>query len=452
MTGEDKFKEECGVFGIYAEDRDNIHMGLAIYAGLSSLQHRGEESCGVAYINANRINIYKNIGKVSEVFNERFLSEIKGNVAIGHVRYSTCGKPSISSAQPFLEKVNSKSFAVVHNGNITNADEIKKSLNGQYFKSNSDSEVIGKFIKANLHLGIEKAVIKLVEKLRGSYSVLILLDKELIVLRDPMGIRPLCIGKLGESYIACSESCALNCLGAKFLRDVKPGELIIINQKGMKSTMVSNNCKLCTCAFEYVYFSREDSIIDDIYVNAFREETGKLLFRQYPAKCDVVIGIPDSAIPYALGYAKEASIPYERAIVRNKYICRTFIVDNNRENLLRLKFSVLKEKVYNKKVVVVDDSLVRGNTMKVIVKALRETGAKEVHIRIASPKIKYTCPYGINIKTSKELIENNFSGEEIKKYIGADSLEYLSFKRFKSELKHNGGFCTGCFTGKYSAV
>ena len=452
-----KLKEECGVFGIYSEEKEE---NVAYYTriGLSSLQHRGEESCGIAINNGGIITYHKDVGLVSDVFNQNVVDELpNGKMAIGHVRYSTTGEPKKENAQPIVIRYAKGNMAVVHNGNLTNAVELRKELqaNGAIFNTTSDTEVIAYIIaRERLKVGsIEEAVMNTMKYIKGAYSLLIMSSQKLIAVRDPQGFRPLCIGKLDKDIVFSSESCALDIMGAEFERDVKPGEVIVVTNNEMKSCDCKNGQNGGRCIFEYVYFARPDSTIDGINVHRFREEVGKYLAMQAPVEADFVAGVPDSGLDSALGYSKQSKIPYDMAFIKSKYIGRTFIqsTQTKRKSQVVLKLNPIKTTVAGKRIVLVDDSIVRGTTITRLIKILRRAGAKEIHLRIASPKFVGICYFGTDVAKKDELIAVGKTTEEICKEIGADSLEYLSLENLRKIAKesYRTGFCEGCFTGEY---
>ena len=452
-----KLKEECGVFGIYSEEKEE---NVAYYTriGLSSLQHRGEESCGIAINNGGIITYHKDVGLVSDVFNQNVVDELpNGKMAIGHVRYSTTGEPKKENAQPIVIRYAKGNMAVVHNGNLTNAVELRKELqaNGAIFNTTSDTEVIAYIIaRERLKVGsIEEAVMNTMKYIKGAYSLLIMSSQKLIAVRDPQGFRPLCIGKLDKDIVFSSESCALDIMGAEFERDVKPGEVIVVTNNEMKSYDCKNGQNDGLCIFEYIYFARPDSTIDGINVHRFREEVGKYLAMQAPVEADFVAGVPDSGLDAALGYSKQSKIPYDMAFIKSKYIGRTFIqsTQTKRKSQVVLKLNPIKTTVAGKRIVLVDDSIVRGTTITRLIKILRRAGAKEIHLRIASPKFVGICYFGTDVAKKDELIAVGKTTEEICKEIGADSLEYLSLENLRKIAKesYRTGFCEGCFTGEY---
>lgn len=451
---DDKFKEECGVFGIFCTDND-IDVASMTYYGLYALQHRGQESAGIVVSDGRKLDCYKGMGLVSDVFNENILSILDGKSAIGHVRYSTAGSSNIENAQPIVKKYKDGNIAIAHNGNLVNAKLVKDELSkdGCLFDSEADTEVILNLIVENKSSDLKEAISSSLKDIKGSYALVILTEDKLIGIRDPNGIRPLCIGKIDNNYILCSESCALDAVGADFVRDVLPGEIVIIDKEGLKSDRFTNRIECKTCAFEYVYFARPDSTIDGINVYESRVKAGKILYEQSPVDADVVIGVPDSGIPAAVGFAEASGIPYGIGFIKNKYIARTFIAPSKklRERAVSVKLNPLKMNVEGKRVVIVDDSIVRGTTSKRLVEILRKVGAKEVHFRVSSPVVKCPCYFGIDTPYRKDLIGANFSVDEIRKKIGADSLAYIDINGMIKSFGKNGkqDYCLGCFNGSY---
>ncbi len=452
-----KIKEECGVFGIYAKESKEDLAGR-ICVGLSALQHRGEESCGIAINEDGIIQFHKDIGRVSDVFTEEIVRKLpQGKMALGHVRYSTTGASKVVNSQPMVVRHKKGNLAVIHNGNITNAQEIRENLEAQgaIFTTTSDTEIICHVIvRERLITGsIEQAVKNTMRIIKGAYSLLVMSSTKMIAVRDPQGFRPLCMGHLGKDIIFSSESCALDIMGATFDRDIEPGEVVTVSNNKIKSEKVVTDEKKSLCVFEYIYFGRPDSIIDGINVHIFRENAGRCLAKQAPVEADIVAGIPDSGIDAALGYSKQSKIPYDIVYIKSKYIGRTFIqnTQNKRKKQINLKLNPLKQTVKGKRIVLVDDSIVRGNTLAKLIKTLREEGAKEVHIRIASPPFIDVCYFGTDIDNKECLIANGRTVEEIRKKIGADSLEYLSLESLDEITKDCkvDGLCYGCFTGKY---
>lgn len=453
----DKVKEECGVFGIYSMEKDEDVANIT-RIGLSCLQHRGEESCGIAVNDGGLVYCEKDVGLVNDVFTQEVINKLpNGKMAIGHVRYSTTGAPRKENAQPIVKRYAKGNICVVHNGNLTNTEELRNELemNGAIFNSTSDTEVICAIIaRERIKTGsIEEAVINATKYLKGAYSLVVMSSRKLIAVRDPYGFRPLCMGRLGKDYVFASESCALDVIGADFVRDVKPGELISIFNDEMTTQSFRNGEKDGFCIFEYVYFSRPDSNVDGMNVHKFRELAGKYLAEQAPVDADFVAGVPDSGIDAALGYSKYSKIPYDIAFVKSKYIGRTFIqaTQSKRKSQVALKLNPIPSTVKGKRIVLVDDSLVRGTTITRIIKTLRRAGAKEIHLRIASPEFLGICYFGTDVTNKDGLIATKKTVEEIRQMIDADSLEYLSLDNLRkiAEGSNMKGFCEGCFTGKY---
>lgn len=450
----DELHEECGVFGVIGhKDAASI-----CYYGLHSLQHRGQEAAGILVENDKKFNIHKGEGLVTEVFDANRISSLKGDAAIGHVRYSTAGGGGIANVQPFLFKTMNGCMGICHNGNLVNANVLKKELEekGSIFSSSSDTEVLGHLIKRQEGRMIDR-ICKSLDMLDGAFAFLILIEDRLYAARDKYGLRPLSIGILPNgAYVFASETCALDVVGAKFVRDIEPGEIVRIKDGQMKSmTYTSQKIVDKICAMEYIYFSRPDSTLDGINVHTTRKLAGKQLFYESPVEADVVIGVPDSSISAAIGYAEASGIPYEMGLVKNKYVGRTFIqpTQEMREQGVRMKLSAVSSIVKGKRVIMIDDSIVRGTTSKRIVRHLKEAGATEVHVRIASPAIKFPCFYGVDTSTLEELISNRMDVEELCHYIEADSLAFISEEgltqsiHFKKE--HTCGLCMSCFNGNY---
>ena len=449
----DKLKEECGVFGIRSSD-GSIDCARLTYLGLYALQHRGQESAGIAAFDGASVKCHKEMGLVSDVFREDILDSLKGNVSIGHVRYSTTGASNITNAQPLVIKYKMGNIALAHNGNLVNADVLRELLEdgGAIFQTSIDSEVIANLIARSARKGFETAIQETMQAIKGSYALVIMADDKLIGVRDPYGIRPLCIGKIGDSYILASESCAIDTVGGEFVRDVKPGEIIIIDDEGLKSMKIQEEIKSSICIFEYIYFARPDSTIDGISVYEARRNAGMRLALEHPVNADVVIGVPDSGTVAAIGYAEQSGIPYGEGLIKNRYVGRTFIKPDQRlrELAVQVKLNPLRRNVEGKRIIMVDDSIVRGTTCKKIVNMLRAAGAKEVHVRVCSPLIKYPCYFGIDTATRQELIGSRSTVEEIREIIGADTLGYLSIDGLlQSTSGTDSEFCTGCFSGVY---
>ncbi|MEG0306531.1 MAG: amidophosphoribosyltransferase [Clostridium sp.] len=449
---DDKFHDECGVYGIYSKG-DKLNVAKRSYYGLYALQHRGQESAGIATFDGKEMYCEKDMGLVSEIFNNNSLDALKGYSAIGHVRYSTAGDSSIKNAQPILGKFKLGNIAIAHNGNLTNSEVIREILeeSGCIFQTSIDTEVILNLISRGAKKGILQSVIDAIQVIKGSFAMVILTENELIAIRDPYGIRPLCIGKVNDSYVVSSESCALNATGAEFVRDVEPGEVVVINDDGIRSIKFGEKSKLATCSFEYIYFARPDSVIDGISVNNSRYKAGMKLYEVAPVDADIVVGVPDSGMSAAMGYAKASGIPIDMALIKNKYIGRTFIAptQEEREASVNVKLNVIRENVIGKKVVLIDDSIVRGTTSKRLVAMLKEAGAAEVHFRVCSPTVLYPCYYGIDTPYRSELIGDKMTESEVGVAIGADSLVYLSKDNLLECLGKDHGFCCGCFDGEY---
>ena len=447
----DKFKDECGVFGVYSNSPMDVS-GMTYY-GLYALQHRGQESAGIAVGNGTEVDIHKGLGLITEAFTKDDLIRLKGHIAIGHVRYSTTGSTKVENAQPLLASSKLGHIAMAHNGNLVNADVIRDLLEdgGHVFHTTIDSEVIATLIARGAKRGIERAVVDAIQAVRGSFAMVIATKDKLIGARDPHGIRPLCIGKVDDAYVMSSESCALDAVGAEFVRDVEPGEVVVIDEDGIKSIKYSENTLCHTCAFEYIYFARPDSVIDGLDVQVTRVKAGEELYKEHPIEADIVSAVPDSGIPAAIGYARASGIPYDTAFVKNRYVGRTFITPSQeiREKAVAVKLNPLKVNVKGKRVILIDDSIVRGTTSKHLVDSLRKAGAKEVHFLVASPVVKFPCYFGIDTPYRSELIGANHSIEEMADMIGADSLGYLSMNGMYNTFKGKEGFCVGCFNGVY---
>lgn len=452
----DSIHEECGVFGIYSEKTDDV--ATSAYYALYALQHRGQESCGIAVNDDGVITCHKNAGLVNEVFKQEELDALgQGQMAVGHVRYGTTGAGGIANAQPMVVNHIKGSMALAHNGNLTNAAELRSALemNGSIFHSTSDTEVISYIITKERIAApsIEAAVFSAMYRLKGAYSLIIMSPSKLIAARDPQGFRPLCIGKKDGQILFASETCALHTLGAEYIRDVRPGEIVVVDKHGLRS--IAGHCtdgKKALCVFEYIYFARPDSEIEGCSVHLARKKAGAFLAKEHPVEADVVIGVPDSGIDAAIGYAEESGIPYGLGFIKNKYIGRSFIqpTQAQRESDVRIKLNVVPSTVKGKRVVMIDDSIVRGTTSARIVKQLRDAGASEVHVRVSAPPFRHPCYFGVDIDSPDNLIANHHSLEEICKIIGADSLGYLSV----DNVIHLADgcpldFCTACFNGDY---
>lgn len=453
---DDKLHEECGVFGIFTPDNKDAKHSL--YYGLCALQHRGQESAGMALCDTDGPmgNIYhhKGMGLVSEVFHKETLDTLTGNIGIGHVRYSTTGQSCIENAQPLILNYLKGTLALVHNGNIKNAVVLRDTLQkeGAIFRGTTDSEVIAYLIaKERTKCGtIEEAVTKVAGFLKGGYALIVMSPRKIIGIRDPLGLKPLCLGRRGNEYILSSESCALNAIDAEFVRDIEPGEIISITKDGISSDRSLCQCKHAHCIFEYIYFARLDSRMDGISVYNSRIKAGKLLAQSYPVDADLVVGVPDSGLTAAVGYSQESGIPFGLAFYKNSYVGRTFIkpTQQERESAVHMKLSVLPEVVRGKRLVLIDDSIVRGTTIAGLIALLKKAGAVSVHVRISSPPFLYPCYYGTDVPSNKELIAADNSPEEIARRIGADSLGYMKLEDL-SAMSDNLPLCRACFDNQY---
>jgi amidophosphoribosyltransferase len=448
----EKMEEECGVFGIYSKEDKKDIAGL-IYYGLCSLQHRGQESAGMSISKDEKIKTYKGQGLVSDVFSETTLKETVGNLGIGHVRYSTAGGSCKANAQPLQRHSKLGDIAVAHNGNLINPTIIKELLEdaGVVFQTTTDSEVIINMMARRSKNGLKSTLVDTISAIKGSFALVIAVQNKLIGIRDPYGIRPLCMGKLEDgSTVLASESCALDSVGAELIRDINAGEIVIIDENGIEAINYNEQSHKAPCSFEHIYFARPDSVIDGLDVYKSRYETGVKLWEQSKIEADIVIGVPDSGLPAAQGYAIASGIPFVTGLVKNKYIGRTFIKPSQelRERAVRVKLNPIRSMIEGKRVVVIDDSLVRGTTSKKLIEMLRGAGATEVHFRSASPAVKHPCYFGVDIAYRKELLAAEMSVEEICEYIGADSLDFLKLDNLTNTLGSKS-FCMGCFSGIY---
>lgn len=451
---ERELNEECGVFAIWGHEE----AASLTYYGLHSLQHRGQEGAGIAVTDGNRVRFHKGLGLVNDVFLAGQLSELTGHAAIGHVRYSTQGANNYANVQPLVFRSQTDSLSLAHNGNLVNAQALKFQLEGQgsIFQTTSDTEVLAHLIKRGGSLSLVDRVKNALSMIKGAYAFVMLTEDQLLVALDPNGLRPLALGRLGEAYVVASETCAFDIVGATYERDIQPGELLIIDEHGLLVDRFAHSSNRAICSMEYIYFSRPDSNIEGINVHATRKRLGMKLAEEAPIEADVVTGVPDSSISAAIGYAEATGIPYELGLIKNRYVGRTFIQPSQalREQGVKMKLSAVRGIVEGKRVVMVDDSIVRGTTSRRIVNLLREAGAKEVHVRISSPPIKNPCFYGIDTSSSSELIAARHSIEEIREIIGADSLSFLSVEGITQGIGKeapNGkcGQCLACFTGDY---
>ncbi|MBI5098083.1 MAG: amidophosphoribosyltransferase [Nitrospirae bacterium] len=449
----DKFHDECGVFGIYGHNE----AANLTYLGLHALQHRGQEGAGICSSDGRQLNIEKSMGLVADIFSEKRLKRLPGDIAIGHNRYSTAGSSSLKNVQPIMVNFSLGSLAIAHNGNLVNALELRSELesNGAIFQSTSDSEVIVHLI-ASSRGSLYERLIDAIKAISGAFSLLIMTENELIAIRDPYGFRPLSIGRYDGAYVVASETCALDLIGAKYVRDVEPGEMVIINENGINSMKPLQSPRNAFCIFEFIYFSRPDSnIFGNINVDAVRKEFGRQLAREHGIEADVVIPVPDSGVPASLGYAQESKIPFDFGLIRNHYVGRTFIEPRQsiRHFGVKIKLNPVRKLLEGKRVLVIDDSIVRGTTSKKIVKMIKEGGgAKEVHMRISSPPTIGPCFYGIDTPSRKELIAATHSVDETRKYITANTLQYLSLAGLLKVVPNPEKYCTACFDDNYPVL
>lgn len=457
MDTDDRLHEECGVFGAY--DFDGNDIASTIYYGLFSLQHRGQESCGIAVSDTDgpkgKVVSYKDMGLVNEVFDSENLGKLKGNIGVGHVRYSTAGGSVRENAQPLVLNYVKGTLGLAHNGNLLNAIELREELSytGAIFQTTIDSEVIAYLVaRERLKVGtVEEAVKNAMQKISGAYSLIVMSPRKLIGARDPFGFKPLCIGKRDNTYFLSSETCALDTVGAEFVRDVLPGEIVTITKDGIKSDTSLCQEKKARCIFEYIYFARPDSHIDGMGVYESRINAGRLLAKTHPVEADLVVGVPESGNAAALGYSLESGIPYGNAFIKNNYVGRTFIKpkQEQRESSVMIKLNVLRSSVEGKRVIMIDDSIVRGTTSARIVSLLKNAGAKEVHVRISSPPFKHPCYFGTDIPSEDQLIASGHTVDEICEMIGADSLGYLEVDQLSEMICGQKDYCDACFTGDY---
>jgi len=448
----DSLHEACGVVGVYAPGQNVAQ--IAFY-GLYALQHRGQESAGIATATGKRIHHYTSMGLVSQAFRESDLERLEGHIAIGHTRYSTTGSTRIQNAQPIMVSNGQTELALAHNGNVINAQELRRELSemGCNFTSSTDSEVLAYLLACAPTDDWGERVSYMMRRAQGAYSLTVLTQDTLVGIRDPYGVRPLCLGKLDGGWVIASESCALDHLGAQYLREVDPGETVIVDQRGLTSVPYRGELPPpAPCVFEYIYFARPDSLLGGNLTYLSRRAMGRQLAREHPVEADIVIGIPDSATAAAVGFAQESGIPYSDGLVKNRYVGRTFIEPDQRfrELGVRMKFNPLPEVISGKRVVIVDDSIVRGTTTPHVVGMVRKAGATEIHMRVCAPPIRHPCHFGVDMATRRELIAANMTVDEIRQFIGADSLGYLSVDGLLKTVGSNGHtFCSACFTGKY---
>ncbi len=452
---EDKWKDECGVAGLFLNcPMQDTDAARAVFYGLYALQHRGQESAGIAVSDGHRIKLHKGMGMVSDVIREENINQLPGNIAIGHVRYSTTGESGIVNAQPMVFHYLQGMIGLAHNGNLTNTTELRKQLAtyGSIFQTTTDTELIGNLLARYSQDKIEDALAKCMIDLKGAFALVIMTEERLIGVRDPMGIRPLCLGKFQDGYFLASETAALDTVGAEYIRDIEPGEIIVIDKTGLTSIKGASSPRRAHCIFEYIYFARPDSTLDGINVYQARREMGRQMAREFNIDADMVIPVPDSGTAAALGYAQEAGLPFQDGLMKNRYVGRTFIqpTQSMRELGVRLKLNAIDEIVAGKRLIMVDDSIVRGTTSKKIVQMLRDAGAKEVHMAVASPPTSFPCYYGIDTSRREELIASAMEVEEIRSFIGADSLHYLSIEGMFTAMGGNAGrYCDACFSGHY---
>ncbi len=447
---DDKFHDECGVFGIFGHPE----AAKMTYLGLYALQHRGQESAGIVSTDETELHVSKGMGLVQEIFLPAVIERLPGAAAIGHTRYSTAGDTTLTNAQPVVIDCNKGKLALAHNGNLTNALEWRRKLDrrGSIFQTTSDTEVIVHLVARSTARSLLGAIADALNQVEGAYSLLLLTRDEFYAIRDPRGFRPLSLGRLGDAWVVASETCAFDLIDAEYIREIEPGELLRISRSGVESIHFGPEKAHQYCIFEHVYFARPDSVVFGRPVNESRERLGKLLAREHPAEADLVVPVPDSGVPAAIGYASESGIPFRMALIRSHYIGRTFIepVQAIRDFGVKLKLNPVRRLLEGRRVVLVDDSIVRGTTSRKIVRLVREAGAIEVHVRISCPPTVSPCYYGIDTPTREELIASRHSVEEIRQFLGADSLGYLSLENLRAAVGDaDGGFCTSCYTGVY---
>jgi amidophosphoribosyltransferase len=446
----DKFHEECGVVGVYGHEEASTLAYLSLYA----LQHRGQESAGIVASNGDALIAHRGMGLVADIFDHDILSRLEGRLAIGHNRYSTAGSTVLKNCQPFVVEWAQGALAIAHNGNLVNAEQLRDKLErrGSIFQSTSDTEVIIHLIAASTGTTLLERIVDALSQVRGAYSLVFMTEDRVIAARDPHGFRPLVLGRVGDGWVVASETCAFDLIEAKYEREIEPGEIVMIGARGVESVRPFPPAERHHCVFEYIYFARPDSLVYGRNVYEVRKELGRQLARESPVPADIVIPVPDSGVPAAIGYAEEARIPFEMGLIRNHYVGRTFIEPQSsiRHFGVKVKLNALREVLDGKRVVVVDDSIVRGTTSKKLVTMIRQGGAREVHVRISSPPTTNPCYYGIDTPTREELIASSQPREAIRAYLGADSLAYLSIPgMYRFVNGDGGGFCDACFTGNY---
>lgn len=451
MYIEDKFRDECGIMGVYSSRKEEV--SRLVYYGLYSLQHRGQESAGIAVCQNDKIDRHRAMGLVSEVFDDEVLDKLTGAIGVGHVRYSTTGDSSVMNAQPLVVNHKGKDIALAHNGNLVNAEPIRERLGdeGVFFQTSIDSEIIAALLARHHNGSIEQAMLKTMQELKGAYALVVMTEGKLIGVKDPMGIRPLCLGEMDDTFVFASETCALDTLGAKFVKELEPGEMIVVEGGRWRSYKADIQTSKHFCIFELIYFARPDSIFEGINAHSYRYKTGRLLAREEPVEADRVIAVPDSGTPGAIGYAHESGVAFGIGLIKNRYVGRTFIQPTQelREQGVRIKLNVLKKNVEGKRVIIVDDSIVRGTTSRHLVELLRQAGAKEVHFRVNSPPVTNPCHFGIDTPSKEQLIGARKSKEEIRKILNANTLSYLSPEAMFEALNVDTGYCAACFNGKY---
>jgi amidophosphoribosyltransferase len=457
----DKLKEECGIAGIYNTDVSK-DVAKSVFYCLYALQHRGQESAGIATTDGLQTHFHKEMGLVPEVFNEEVLKRLKGHMGVGHVRYSTTGDSKVANAQPLVVRYRGGSITLAHNGNLVNAAELRSRLeeDGVVFQTTIDSEVIVNLIARFSSEGIVNAIERTMDMIRGAYTLVVMTEDCLIGIRDPYGLRPLCLGKSEDGYVLASESCALDIIGAGFVRDVEPGEIVIIDKDGLRSKQAQvkhaqTGNRRASCIFEFIYFARPDSVMDGTSVYESRKNAGRILAGEHPVEADIVIAVPDTSIPAAVGFAEASGIPFGEGLIKNRYVGRTFIQPEQelRETAVRLKLNPLKYNISGKRIVMIDDSIVRGTTSRQIVNSLWNAGASEIHLRISSPPVTHSCYFGIDTPDREQLIGARKTSEQIAEAIGADSLGYLSIEGLVRSIgKPADQLCLACFTGDYPMV
>lgn len=446
----DHLREECGVFGIWGAP----NAARLAYAGLYSLQHRGQESAGIVATDGGEYRLHRGIGLVSDVFSGGALERLQGHVAIGHNRYSTTGGSHIQNAQPLVVNFREGKLAIGHNGNLVNALELRREMEeqGSIFQTTSDTEVILHLIARSKATEIERMVAEALARCQGAYSLVLLAGDKLIGVRDPRGFRPLCLGRRGEAHVLASETCALDIVGATYVREVEPGEMVILDRDGVRSIKILAPEPMRACVFELIYFSRPDSVVFGLSVDSIRRKLGRRLAEEHPAEADIVIAVPDSSNSAALGFSEQSAIPFELGLIRNHYVGRTFIAPEqiSRDFGVNLKFNPVRRILEGKRVIVVDDSIVRGTTSRSLVAMLRDAGAVEIHFRVSSPPIGWSCYYGIDTPNRRELIASSHTVEQIRKYLNVDSLGYLSMEGLQACVERPKDHCYACFSGEYS--